>query len=395
MEVAIACYPPLGQATEVAKPEVNFICILRSDGAKSGDKWEVLLRYAKLASASDQDVKLQQSSRLISSADKPRNANRVEVSFETSIKIDGPIRFTISYRRDPSEAWVLYSPHADLDSVVLVGGGHTPAKDQHDIREYIPDINPELQSRALDDGYKSKVKSWLIEASVDGAQGEWPHMTQVMFGKPFGGNFLRYVALKVHRPISLPMETSLSGMLHLAHLGRRLTGPTRWFGIVRNTTSWMAPRQGRNYFKLDVAGILCSFLDPHGTHFIALGISGFQNVMTIFGDDNEGSMMIKVCPRPAPRVADMGADMKQIRNDHQSKGHGRVIVAVGNNFDETLSSALNQAQDMFASVPESSTSLAATKEAPGLTWADDWANGLIYCTSLSLCPDRQALCRRR
>ncbi|GJN82341.1 hypothetical protein PLIIFM63780_005881 [Purpureocillium lilacinum] len=143
------------------------------------------------------------------------------------------------------------------NSVVLVGGGHTPAKDQHDIREYIPDINPELQSRLLDDGSKSTVKSWLIEASVDGAQGEWPHMTQVMFGKPFGGNFLR------------------------------------WFGIVRNTTSWMAPRQGRNYFKLDVAGILCSFLDPHGTHFIALGISGFQNVMTIFGDDNEGSMMIK------------------------------------------------------------------------------------------------------
>lgn len=69
----------------------------------------------------------------------------------------------------------------------------------------------------------------------------------------------------------------------------------RWFGISRNTTSWMAPRQGRGYFKLDVAAILCSFINANGDHLIVFGISGFENVMTIFGDNNEGAMMIKVC----------------------------------------------------------------------------------------------------
>lgn len=56
----------------------------------------------------------------------------------------------------------------------------------------------------------------------------------------------------------------------------------------------MAPRQGRTYFKLDVAAILCSFLNSQGEHLMFLGISGFEDVMTIFGDNNEGSMMIKV-----------------------------------------------------------------------------------------------------
>ncbi len=56
----------------------------------------------------------------------------------------------------------------------------------------------------------------------------------------------------------------------------------------------MAPRQGRTYFKLDVAAVVCSFLNAKGEHLIVLGISGVENVMTIFGDNNQGSMMIKV-----------------------------------------------------------------------------------------------------
>lgn len=56
----------------------------------------------------------------------------------------------------------------------------------------------------------------------------------------------------------------------------------------------MAPRHGRSYFKLDVAAILCSFLNSRGEHLLFLGVSGLEDVLTVFGDNNEGAMMIKV-----------------------------------------------------------------------------------------------------
>lgn len=57
----------------------------------------------------------------------------------------------------------------------------------------------------------------------------------------------------------------------------------------------MAPRHGKTYFKLDVASVLCAFVNRHGKHLLFLGISGYEKIMTIFGDNNEGALMIKVC----------------------------------------------------------------------------------------------------
>lgn len=52
-------------------------------------------------------------------------------------------------------------------------------------------MNPGLRVTELADRKDSNAISWLLETPVIGADGDNPHMEQVMLGKPFAGNFLR------------------------------------------------------------------------------------------------------------------------------------------------------------------------------------------------------------
>ncbi|KAH8196756.1 hypothetical protein TruAng_009075 [Truncatella angustata] len=326
MQAEIFSYPPLGQVTKVTVPEVSFTCVLNLDLQCMTGDWQVLLRYTSIGSDTWQEDILTRSERHILKSQGQKDPTRIQLSFETKILITAAIRFETRARHGSKGAWITALGDSKLDSIVTLADV-TDSRNQKllDINDYISDLNPELRSRLLGNDLKSNVTSWIVEVPVEAAQGEAAHMTQVMFGKPFGGEFLS------------------------------------WFAISRNTTSWMAPRQGRTYFKLDVAAILCSFVSVHGQHLIVLGISGFENVMAIFGDDNGGALMIK------------------IRNEREAPGLGRVILAVGINFEETLAYALSQARAMFTNTSGPNNSW-ASNPIPKLSrdWADHWMNGLIY-----------------
>jgi hypothetical protein len=83
------------------------------------------------------------------------------------------------------------------------------------------------------------------------------------------------------------------GPLRLA-VSHVLTIP-RWFALVRIWTPWLAPRQGKGQFGLDKEAVLCSFLSLTGKHLVLLGISGVDDVMTLFTNDNEGNVVLRVC----------------------------------------------------------------------------------------------------
>lgn len=148
----------------------------------------------------------------------------------------------------------------------------------------------------------------------------------------------------------------------------------------------MAPRQGRTDFKLDVAAILCSFVNSQGEHLVVLGVSGLENVMTIFGDNNEGALMIKVRLNHNVFENDNSC-LTQIRNERETSGLGRVIVAVGHDFETTLASTLEQARTLFSSTECTERhSACVSSEKFGRDWADLWINTLIYskkCHSVS------------
>lgn len=69
----------------------------------------------------------------------------------------------------------------------------------------------------------------------------------------------------------------------------------RWFALIRQWTPWLAPRHGSNVsFELDGDAVICSFLSPEGKHMVFLGISGHDNVMTLFRSGDAGRLMVHV-----------------------------------------------------------------------------------------------------
>jgi hypothetical protein len=64
----------------------------------------------------------------------------------------------------------------------------------------------------------------------------------------------------------------------------------------------LAPRQGKAKFDLDKEAVMCSFLSITGKHLVLLGISGVDDVMTMFTSDDEGHVIMEVGGIPTLRL---------------------------------------------------------------------------------------------
>ena len=117
---------------------------------------------------------------------------RAQLFFETKIRIATAIRFEIRFRQSSVESWTIAREDSSPDSIILLKPkSHHLNENSQDIEDYMEDLNPDLRTRPLDSGSNSGTISWIVEVPVAPARRETPHMEQVMFGKPFGGNFLR------------------------------------------------------------------------------------------------------------------------------------------------------------------------------------------------------------
>ena len=175
----ITCYPPLGQVTQTT-PHVVFSCVLNVDDPN--ESWQVLLRCAPLGCDDWKDEELTRSE---SSHFQSEKSGSGQLSFRGSINITTATRFEISFRQ-PGETWVITGQESILLPDIQLG------EKSRDLGDYMKNLNPNLQSNLLDHGLQSGVMSWMVKIPVAAAQGDVPHMEQVMFGKPFGGEFLRY-----------------------------------------------------------------------------------------------------------------------------------------------------------------------------------------------------------
>ncbi|KAK7964017.1 Sip1-like protein, partial [Apiospora saccharicola] len=331
--------PPLGQVFKSTAPVTLFVLILHIDAALAREAWQVRLRHAAIASENWQEETMSSTSLLS------------RKSCTTILDLDGTLRASprhVAVRRPllvpvPPRDWgPLGDPRrhdgSPFISLVLPPPLPLPGSSRvgppKGLADYLPDLNPALASRALlrsknADGPGPAVASWMVEVPVEPARGDVPHMEQFMFGTPFGGAFVR------------------------------------WFGLARDTVSWMAPRQGGSYFKLDVAAMLCSFLGASGKHLLFLGISGFEDILTIFGDNNQGAMMIKV------------------RNDRPAPGYGRVIVSVGDDWESTLAATLQLARGLVAGPNEFNPRGDLQR---GNSTYSHWMDGLLYSPKLLIGP---------
>lgn len=198
MQVTVASYPPLGQVTKLATPNVKFSCVLHVETLHAGESWQVLLRFALIASDEWEEVDLKPAKGSFFTTCRQPNVGKTQLLFQGEICISATIRFELRFRRAHDGPWVTAQEDPGLDSIVVLaletaGRGKSP-----NLNDYMQDINPDLRSRFVGDGSKPGISSWIVEAPVEAAQGGVPHMTQVMFGNPSGGDFLRYVRQSSH-----------------------------------------------------------------------------------------------------------------------------------------------------------------------------------------------------
>jgi hypothetical protein len=160
----------------------------------------------------------------------------------------------------------------------------------------------------------------------------------------------------------------------------------RWFALVRIWTPWLAPRQGKTEFGLDKEAVTCSFLSLTGKHLVLLGISGVDDVMTMFTSDCEGNVVLRVqriVPNQCMRFH--VADNSQVRNDSSSSETSRVLVALGDDFESANAAVMYHARDIIAAnetaTGEQQREFEALKKGDEATklWAENWYDGLTYC----------------
>ena len=110
------------------------------------------------------------------------------------------------------------------------------------LADYVPNLSPALTSRSLrgKNANGPAVASWMVEVLVVPARGH----KQFMFGTPFGGAFVKWVlGFFLLRGVlkHLISSTQLSPHQRDGHPLTTVTLIRRWFGLSRDTVSWMAP----------------------------------------------------------------------------------------------------------------------------------------------------------
>ncbi|KAH9826905.1 glycoside hydrolase family 36 protein, partial [Teratosphaeria destructans] len=140
---------------------------------------------------------------------------------------------------------------------------------------------------------------------------------------------------------------------------------SRWFSVVRLWSPWLAPRQGKGKLELDKDAILLSFLRTDGLHVVCLGISGVEDVLTIFTNDADGNVIIKS------------------RNDRTETGTARVLVAVADTFDVANAAVMYAARKVvgtYGTLTSDDETADLIEDQVKPAWMEEWYDGLTYCT---------------
>lgn len=140
----------------------------------------------------------------------------------------------------------------------------------------------------------------------------------------------------------------------------------RWFALVRLWSPWLAPRQGSSPFALDKEAILASFQRDDGSHLAILAVSGLDDVLTTLNHDGAGNVTI------------------DSRNDSETDGLARLIIAVGDSLEPAVAAVMYYARRLVMKYEAAQGLTFAEEEALMKDykpqWLENWYDGLSYCT---------------
>lgn len=111
---------------------------------------------------------------------------------------------------------------------------------------------------------------------------------------------------------------------------------------------------------------------------VILALSGIDDILNIIQSDDEGYVVLN------------------IRNDRTTEQKARVVVAVGEEFEEANAAAMYEARNIVMGYEKDTgfvdSTVRAAKEGVDAKWMENWFDGLTYCTWYVM---RQRLLARR
>ena len=142
---------------------------------------------------------------------------------------------------------------------------------------------------------------------------------------------------------------------------------SRWFALVRQWTPWLVPRHGKGVFKTEEDAVVCSFLRRDGIHLVLLAISGVDEILTVFRDDEFGGLTIKS------------------RNEQEDGRKAQVLAAVSYSHDTALAACMYEGREIVKRSATSKEKLIEelgwkARDDPKTQWNQQWTDGLGYCT---------------
>lgn len=336
MHLKISSWPPLGRSSIVSRHDdsVKFTVLLETASTSlskqsepqvcvwhnhNGDSdWgELSLKPIP----EDEDVKLFHRS-------EGQNIVRKWFSGELSglPKHGQSVSFTVKFLVDEGHEWKWIKDTTGIEDGQL----HYQTKDftkhsSHDLKHWFNDISSDISVQS-ERPETDNTHLYSLTAPIKPAKGEDSGYS--------------------HHQLGVPNHTS------------------RWFGLVRLWSPWLAPRQGKGKLDVDKDAILLSFLRSDGLHVVVLGISGIDDLVTTFFNDERGNVIIKG------------------RNDRTDTGTSRVLVAVADTFETANAAVWYHARKVVASLStsdfdkETETMVKDVKP----EWLEEWYDGLTYCT---------------
>ncbi|KAK5632632.1 hypothetical protein RRF57_008346 [Xylaria bambusicola] len=323
----LCTFPPLGRVSQVRSQVVSFSAILEVEGHDTEKSWEISLWYS-----SDDQPWEETTLSLAPESDSPSflrlldSPSHERFCYTAELPLISTLRFTVKYRFSPTKPWIWARDGLGVDDGLVV----LNPEDQHtlasDLSEIIQDLNPELNIRSVA-SQTPRTQLWTVEAVVGPSCDGVSAYADIELGIPWGG-FERY------------------------------------FALVRHSTAWLGPRQGKTHFSLDKDALLCSFLSREGKHLVLLGISNVNSVVTLLRSSDRGPVMI------------------HIRNDENTSSTGMVLVAVGDSCESAIAAAVYHARTLILSCTQNTLpqESAAQSDDMKTEWVQDWCDGLGYCT---------------
>ncbi|KAM5378065.1 hypothetical protein ACJZ2D_004676 [Fusarium nematophilum] len=327
MKAVLQSYPPLGQVTPIQGKDLTLTAVLEIPKSRSAEAWEVSVWHS--VDGSDwQDAKLSP----IEDAFAPQTLQFIPESvsrffFTSSFSFDKSVQFTLKFRHNQDADWRWIRDEQGLDDGLVANAAAGISSDS--LSDLIPDLNSKDWTILSCLSQSPRTSLWSLETVIPPAKGDDSAYRDIAIGTPWGSF-------------------------------------SRWFGLVRLWSPWLAPRHGKAQFSLDKDGIMCSFLSNHGKSIVCLAVSGLNNVLPVFRHGSNGELIVHA------------------RNDGLSGEKATILISESDDFQCAVAAVMYHARSLVSRAKQASHEWDQELSVPVADykpeWLEYWFDGLGFCT---------------